>query len=67
MDICLLAKEISLIPVILNKKSQQSKGGGSRSKGKVWVLDQKRDLGLYLIMGYYHELFNEISPNQLFL
>ena len=42
VDICLLAKEISLLPVILKKKSEQSKGGGSHSKGKVWVLDQKK-------------------------
>ena len=42
VDICLLAKEISLLPALLNKETQQSKGGGSHSKGKVWVPDQKK-------------------------
>lgn len=42
VDICLLAKEISLPPAILNKKSQQSKGGGSHSKGEPRVLDRKK-------------------------
>lgn len=51
-DICLLAKEISLLPIILNKKLLQSEGGGSQQgqglgskppKNGVWpVFNSKR-------------------------
>lgn len=44
VDICLLAKESSLLPIILNEKSQQSGGGGSHSKAKVWGSDLKKRL-----------------------
>lgn len=51
VDICLLAREISLLPIILNKKLLQSEGSCSHSKGKVWILDskKKKDFGLHLI------------------
>lgn len=44
VDICSLAKESSLLPLILNEKSQQSEGGGSHSKAKVWDLGLKKRL-----------------------
>lgn len=47
VNICLLAREICLLPTVINKKSQQREGGGSCNKGKLWVLDLKKWIWVY--------------------